>query len=147
MAGWPAAAGVGSVVAAPWGVPVLAAEVTVCALWSAAPLRAGCGPVAYSSPAAAPPPASTMADAAAARRIRLDGGFRCRGPGRPRPAPAPYGLMPFRYSHVSVSSWFRYGPVSGPTSYRYVRVSVFIWGTSGLLRGEVLERWTCRLTG
>jgi hypothetical protein len=80
---------VASVVVAPWGVPVLAAEVMVCALWSAALLRIDCGPVAYSSPAVVPPPASTIADAAAARRIRLDGGFRCRGPSRPGPAPAP----------------------------------------------------------
>ena len=77
-----------------------------------------------------------MAVAVAARRILLDGGFRCRAVGRPGPEsgrPAPTGLMPFRYSHVSVSSSFRYGLVSGPKSIRYVRVSVFIWGTIGLL--------------
>jgi hypothetical protein len=34
------------VVAAPWGAPVRVAEVIVRALWPAAPLRAGCGPVA-----------------------------------------------------------------------------------------------------
>src|ERR1700678_1563830 len=83
-----------------------------------------------------------MAVAVAARRILLDGGFRCRDGGRPRPEPGrplPTGLIPFRYSHASVSSSFRYGLVSGPKSFRYVRVSVFTWGTSGLLRGSPRE--------
>jgi hypothetical protein len=121
--------------------PVWEAEVTGCAFGSAAPVSTGCGPVATSRPTAAPPPASTMAVAVAARRILLDGGFRWVPPGRPRPEPGrpgPTGLMPFRYSHVSVSSSFRYGLVLGPKSFRYVRVSVFIWGTIRLLRGEVL---------
>jgi hypothetical protein len=46
LTGEPAAAGVGSGVAAPSAPPVRVAEVTACAFWSAAPLSAGCGPVA-----------------------------------------------------------------------------------------------------
>jgi hypothetical protein len=46
LAGTPAAAGVASVVFAAVALAVPAAEVTVCAFWSAAPVSVGCGPVA-----------------------------------------------------------------------------------------------------
>jgi hypothetical protein len=74
--GWPTSSGRAD--AAPSAVPC-PGTVAVVAFSEAAPVVTECPPSSSAKPTAASPPTSKTASRAAARRVRLDGDFRCRG--------------------------------------------------------------------